>query len=220
VDDVNMPGTGSAPTLEIRGLGKSFGATVVLESIDLRLRCGTLSVVSGDNGSGKSTLLECLAGAQPFDTGEILLGGRSTATTDRGYWRSVYGILDDFAWFPELSVLDHLRLLEPSLTRADALTTLARLGAEPLVDRLPMTLSSGQRQRCSLASAAVRPWEVLLVDEPERHLDRDTMPAVATFLAELTERGAVLAASHDDVLTTHQLARQHHLNHCHLVVPG
>ena len=210
----------AAPALEVRGLGKSFGQAQILYDIDLQMDPGTLTVLSGENGTGKSTLLECLAGAQPFDAGVLLLGDRVTSTNDRSYWRAVFGILDDFAWFPDLTVFDHFRLLAPGLSRAQANNALARLDAEHLVDRLPMTLSAGQRQRCALTSATIRDWAVLLVDEPERHLDRQTMPAVATFFADLATRGAVLVATHHDALTSIPGARQHRLAQGRLAVLG
>ncbi|MGL5827360.1 MAG: ABC transporter ATP-binding protein [Nocardioides sp.] len=206
------------PALMVRGLRKSFGQTVVLDNLDLELPTGVLTVLSGDNGSGKSTLLGCLAGAQPFDSGEVILHGQAISPNSRRYWRAVFGVLDDFAWFPTLTVFDHYRLLAPDLTRADAETALARLGADLLLDRLPMTLSSGQRQRCALTSASFREWSVLLVDEPERHLDREVVPAVAALLADLASRGAVLVATHDETLASLPNTRRHHLARGELTV--
>jgi ABC-type lipoprotein export system ATPase subunit len=63
-------------------------------------------------------------------------------------------------------------------------------------------MSSGQRQRCAISSALIRRWEVLLIDEPERHLDQDVVPFVASLLGECTKRGAVLIASHDESLVS------------------
>lgn len=204
-----MDVTADAALLGVRGLRKAFGSAVVLDDLDLDLAAGTVTVVSGANGAGKSTLLECLAGAQPPDAGTLHLHGEPTSTQTTEHWRHVHAILDDFAWFPDLSVLDHLRLLDPSLDRDAATAALARLGADAHVDRLPATLSSGQRQRCALASALVRPWSVLVVDEPERHLDAEAVPAVAALLASLADDGrAVLVASHDPAFTRLSSARR------------
>lgn len=193
------------PLLDVRGLSISFGGPPVLDGVDLTLAPRSVTVVSGDNGAGKSTLLECLAGAQPYAAGTLLLGGRPVTPQSREHWLEVHAVLDDFAWFPGLSVHDHLLLLDPDLTRTQALDALDRLGAAHLVDRTPPTMSSGQRQRCALASAVVRPWTLLLLDEPERHLDADALPLVADLLQHLaTQRetaGAVLVASHALALT-------------------
>lgn len=193
------PRAGAA--LSVRGLRRAFGDAVVLDDVDLDLRAGEVVVLSGENGAGKSTLLECLAGAQPADAGRFERDGAEVQPHGPEHHRAVYGLLDDLAWFPDLTVLDHYRLLDPSLDRDGATDLLSTLGAEAHVDRVPLTLSSGQRQRCALVSALVRPWEVLLIDEPERHLDVDTVPALGELILRLAGRGAVLIASHDPVLT-------------------
>lgn len=192
----------TAPVLEVTGLRKAFGsAPPVLADVDLTLEHGTVTVVAGENGAGKSTLLECLAGAQPYDAGSMLLHGRVATPQSREHWLAVHAVLDDFAWFPELSVLDHAVLLDPATTRDDVVRTLDLVGAAPYVDRRPLTLSSGQRQRCALATAAFRPWSVLLLDEPERHLDAAAVPLVLDLVLGLRRRGAVVVASHSPVLT-------------------
>jgi len=199
------------PLLSARGLRKSFGKVRVLNDLDLDLSAGDVLLVTGGNGAGKSTLLECLSGAQPLDAGELLLAGRPSNPRKRGYWRSVHGILDDFAWFPDLSIIDHLRLLDPTLTRAEVLAHLDRLCVAPLVDRLPLTLSAGQRQRCALIAAAVREWRVLCVDEPERHLDTSGVKLLARFLHEQATDRALVIATHDDHLRDMPGVRHLHL---------
>lgn len=183
--------------LEATGLIRTFGACTVLDSVDLRLLAGRVVTLRGSNGAGKSTLLECLAGAQPLDGGKLSIDGAAVEPESRLHWTSVHAILDDFAWFADLTVLDHYRLLAPGLRRAEFDQIMGRLGVSDLADRLPDSLSAGQRQRCALLSAAVRPWRVLLLDEPERHLSAEVLPAVGKLLEELAgvDR-AVLAATH------------------------
>lgn len=194
--------TTTRPVLEVAGLGKTFGTgPAVLADVALTLERGSVTVVAGGNGAGKSTLLECLAGAQPYDSGAMLLHGRPITPQSREHWLEVHAVLDDFAWFPELSVLDHVLLLDPTIARDAVISTLDLLGAAAYVDRRPLTLSSGQRQRCALATAAFRPWSVLLLDEPERHLDVEAVPLVLDLVVRLRDRGAVVVASHSTVFT-------------------
>lgn len=201
------------PVVEVAGLSKTFGGgTPVLSDVDLVLEHGTVSVVTGSNGAGKSTLLECLAGAQPYDRGTMRLHGRPVSPQTREHWLEVHAVLDDFAWFPDLSVMDHFAMLDPDADRERVVSALRRLGAEALLDRRPLTLSSGQRQRCALATAAVRPWTLLLLDEPERHLDATTVPAVLAFVQDLADRGAVLMASHAPELAEAPGIRRFHVH--------
>src|SRR5919199_4355006 len=70
---MNAPAT---PTLELRGLVKSFGAVQALRETDFEVRNGEVMALVGDNGAGKSTLIKCVAGIYSIDGGEILFDGQ------------------------------------------------------------------------------------------------------------------------------------------------
>src|ERR671934_2170380 len=63
------------PTLELRGVYKSFGSVQALSDVDFEVRAGEVMALVGDNGAGKSTLIKCVAGIHPMDEGEILFEG-------------------------------------------------------------------------------------------------------------------------------------------------
>src|SRR3954447_24939083 len=65
-----------APTLELRGITKSFGSVQALRDVDFEVRSGEVMSLVGDNGAGKSTLIKCVAGTHTPDHGEILFEGR------------------------------------------------------------------------------------------------------------------------------------------------
>src|SRR3712207_3354456 len=69
------PDDGS-PTLELRGVNKSFGAIQVLHDVNLKAYRGQVTALVGDNGAGKSTLIKSIAGIHPIDSGEVLFEGR------------------------------------------------------------------------------------------------------------------------------------------------
>ena len=69
------PDDGS-PTLELRGVNKSFGAIQVLHDVNLTAYLGQVTALVGDNGAGKSTLIKTIAGIHPIDSGEFLFEGR------------------------------------------------------------------------------------------------------------------------------------------------
>jgi ABC-type multidrug transport system ATPase subunit len=158
--------------------------------------------VVGPNGSGKSTLLRCLAGLQPATSGEIRVFGEPPAD-DAAFWRRVALLGDEPAWYPGLTVREHLELMgavhtEARMTVGTALETFALVGR---ADAAPLNLSTGQRQRLSLASALLRPSTLLLLDEPERGLDADFRTRLADLLDEYAdEGGTVVMATHDQDL--------------------
>jgi ABC-type multidrug transport system ATPase subunit len=111
-------------------------------------------------------------------------------------------VLDDDAFFPSLTVREHLRLTAHGHGVVDAEDVVTgELTAFGLVDRadaLPSALSSGQRRRLALAAGFVRPARLMVLDEPERRLDAEMRGVLARRLAEARDHGlAVLFASHD-----------------------
>lgn len=185
-------------TFEAVGLTRRYGRHVVFHDLDVLCPPGRVLVVRGRNGCGKSTLLRCLQGTEPLDAGTVHLDGEAVDTGDPAYWGRVHGVLDDHTWLPGLSVADHLRLLDP---RCDLRAALGAFGVHHLADRHATSLSAGQRQRAALATALVRPWRVLLLDEPERRLDDEGVARTARMLAGFAERRrTVVVATHSHAL--------------------
>jgi ABC-type multidrug transport system ATPase subunit len=188
--------------LVVSGLCKSYAGVPVLQDVGFTLNPGEAIALVGPNGAGKTTLLRCVAGIEEPDEGVVELDGRRLAETDPEVRAAMACLLDDFDYFPDLSVGEHLRLYawahgvpDPEGTVEEVL---GELGLLPLADRLPVTLSSGQRHRFGLASCLVRPRRILLLDEPEQRLDAEGRAWLASRLAaELAAGVAVLFSSHD-----------------------
>ncbi|WP_157987969.1 ABC transporter ATP-binding protein [Jiangella endophytica] len=186
-----------APVLSAAGLRKTYGELVVVDDLTFDVPGGGVVALVGPNGAGKSTLLECLAGAAPLDAGAIAVGGVRSDPSSAAHWRQVFGILDDFTWLPDLTVADHLVLMSGDRGAEAVDAALERFGVAGQRDRLPESLSAGQRRRAALAAARVRPWRVLLLDEPEQHLDADGIDLLADELVSMaTPDRCILLSSH------------------------
>ncbi|KAA9380410.1 heme ABC exporter ATP-binding protein CcmA [Microbispora cellulosiformans] len=192
-----------------RRVAVDLGGVPVLRDVDLTAAPGEIVAVMGENGAGKSTLLRCLAGLQPSPCGEIdVLGGPPADLP--GFWREVALAGDEPAWYPGLSVREHLELMgavrqDARLTAGEALATF-ELSAR--ADLAPLSLSTGQRQRLSLAMALLRSSRLLLLDEPERGLDAAFRRRLAGILrGYAAEGGAVVMATHDARLAQEAGAR-------------
>src|SRR5262245_58301603 len=74
--DPGVESVTDTPTLELRGVSKSFGAVQALYEVDFHVRPGEVMALGGDNGAGKSTLIKCVAGIYSIDSGEIFFEGQ------------------------------------------------------------------------------------------------------------------------------------------------
>ncbi|MGJ7442129.1 ABC transporter ATP-binding protein [Aquipuribacter sp. MA13-6] len=191
--------------LTVRGLRRRYpgpGSPVVLDGWDLDVAAGAVVVLVGANGSGKTTALRCVVGADRPDGGEVLLDGRPLDERDPGTRRAVASSLGDADLLDDLTVTEHLDLLARAHGVPDPAgvvdEVLAGTGLDAVADRLPATLSSGQRRRVLLAATAVRPCRLLVLDEPEQRLDDDGRHWLRHHLRAVAATGAaVLLASHE-----------------------
>ena len=191
----------------------AYGSVVVLQDIDFAVGAGEIVAVTGVNGVGKSTLLSCLAGFRRPAAGTVtVLGG--PPRDNAAFWRQVAHVADQPTWYPGLSVrelLELVRMTHEPVTGwclpADELIEL--FGLTERADASPLAMSSGQRQRLSLAAALARPSRLLLLDEPEQSLDAGFRRELATLLRTeyAANGGAVIMATHDHEFAVSAQAR-------------
>jgi ABC-2 type transport system ATP-binding protein len=188
--------------IEVRDLSVSYGSTPVLVDVRLTVPVGAGVCVTGENGIGKSTLLRCIASLQRPDAGEIEVFGGPPGSTPE-FWRAVVTTVEPPTWYPGLTAREHAELVcrahgvDPEAAGVDE--ALERFGIAGHADAIPPSLSSGQKQRLTLALSLLRPSRLLILDEPEQRLDPEGRAMVAGLLRDyLADGGTVLMASHDD----------------------
>nr|WP_194720079.1 ABC transporter ATP-binding protein [Cellulosimicrobium arenosum] len=189
-----------------------YGDVAVCGPVDLALAPGEVLAVVGPNGSGKSTVLKTVLGRLDALGGIVEVLERPVDERERAFRARVAGVGDDDAYFPGLSVREHLVLLARGHGVDQAGTVvdevMAMFGITSRADAAPTELSSGQRRRLLLATAFVRPRDVLVLDEPEQRLDPGTRRLVADLIAAEAARGvAVLLATHDPEVAARTGAR-------------
>ncbi|MFD3685907.1 heme ABC exporter ATP-binding protein CcmA [Nocardiopsis sp. NPDC058631] len=186
------------PIIVARDVGVQLGGAPVLSGVDLTVTPGEVVAVLGANGVGKTTLLRCLAGLQQA-TGNISVLGRPPAD-EPDFWRDIALVGDEPTWYPGLTVREHLELMRAvhGHGRLEAGAALHLFELPGCADRAPTSLSTGQRQRLSLAMALLRPSRLLLLDEPERGLDTAFRERLAKLLTEYAANGGtVVMVTHD-----------------------
>jgi inositol-phosphate transport system ATP-binding protein len=155
---------------------KSFGATKVIEDMNLEVRDGEMLALLGPSGCGKSTTLFAICGIHKVTGGRILFGDRDVSNVT-SQERNVGVVFQSYALYPHMNVAQNIAfpLLVKGLPAAeikrqvDAIAGLVHI--ENLMARRPAELSGGQQQRVALARALVRKPDVLLLDEPLANLD-------------------------------------------------
>ena len=190
----------TAPALAAEALLKTYGDAPALGPVDVAVKAGERAVLIGHNGSGKTTLLRLGAGLLDPTGGTISVCGHAAGTLDARAAMSYLG--DQPVFYDDLSVREHLEYIARLHGAGDwepaAAELLDRLGLAERADELPTTFSRGLRQKAAIAIAFIRPFELLLVDEPFVGLDRAGREALLALVDEAHERGAaMLIATHE-----------------------
>jgi ABC-type multidrug transport system ATPase subunit len=186
--------------IEAAQLAKDYGDLVALQPLDLAVAAGQAVALVGHNGSGKSTFLKLAAGLLDPSGGTVAIAGEPAGTPDARAATSY--IPDEPVLYDDLSVHEHLRYVA-ALHGADVPDEevdelVGRLGLAARADDLPARFSRGLRQKAGLAVGLVRPFSLLLVDEPFVGLDAPGREALLTLLDEAHAGGATLVvATHD-----------------------
>ncbi len=200
------------PTLELRGISKSFGSVQALTEVNLSVMAGEVMALVGDNGAGKSTLIKCIAGIHPIDSGEILFQGNPV---------SIHGpkdsarlgieiVYQDLALCDNLDVVQNMylgreahdpiyRLREPEMERHTA-ETLKSLSVTTIrsTRQKVATLSGGQRQSVAVARAVMWNSKIVILDEPTAALGVAQTRQVLDLVKRLGQQGlAVILISHN-----------------------
>jgi iron complex transport system ATP-binding protein len=196
--------------LDAREVVLSYGDTVVLDRLSLRVTPARTTALVGANASGKSTLLRGLARLLRPRAGAVLLDGREIASMRTRDVARRMAILPQDPTVPEgLTVrqlvaqgrFPHHRPMrrwspddEHAVGRALAMTAMTELSHRPLDE-----LSGGQRQHAWIAMALAQQTEVLLLDEPTTYLDIAHQVAVLELLSELNRRegSTIVMVLHD-----------------------
>ena len=165
-----------ADVLELSNLSKVFGRVTALENLDLVVPAGSLTVILGPAGAGKTTTLRLVAGLEVPSRGSIRIAGRDVANIPPNR-RDVAMVFDNLALYPNRTgfgnIASSLIIAGMSKTAiAERVRHIAQLlRVEHVLDRLPATMSGGERQRVAFGRAFVRQPALFLLDEPLSNLD-------------------------------------------------
>jgi polar amino acid transport system ATP-binding protein len=204
------------PIVQMRGVTKAYGDTLVIDNLDLAVPAGQKLAIIGPSGSGKSTILRLIKGLEPYQTGSIEVAGEAVGAPPRSGWlggkskrrRHVVGmVFQQFNLFPHMTVMRNiveapmqvlgLRRAEAEQRAAELLASVGLAGKE---SAYPRQLSGGQQQRVAIARAlAMRP-QVMLFDEVTSALDPELVGEVLNVIRALSHESGMTM-----LLVTHEM---------------
>ncbi|GAA0325192.1 ATP-binding cassette domain-containing protein [Oceanobacillus oncorhynchi subsp. oncorhynchi] len=184
--------------IELKNVGKRFGANEVLRNIDLSIPKGSFTAIVGKSGCGKSTLLRVIAGLEEVTGGSLAYTGAEAKKSN------IRIMFQDDRLLPWKNILKNIAI--GGVNKADAEAALEKVGLCGKKGDWPDELSGGQKQRVALARALASSPDVLLFDEPLGALDALTRMDMQHLMEGLWQE-----QNFTSVLVTHDVSEAVHL---------
>ena len=199
--------------LSVKNLVKTYrqgrsknNVVTALNNVSIDFPDKGLVFLLGKSGSGKSTLLNAIGGLDAFDSGEIIIKGKSSATFSQsdfdsyrntfiGFIFQEYNILENFSVAKNIALAMELQGKKATKDKVNAI--LEQVDLLQFAKRKPNQLSGGQKQRVAIARALIKSPEIIMADEPTGALDSATGKQVMETLKNLSKSKLVIIVSHD-----------------------
>lgn len=192
----------------LKDIEKAYGSRKILDGISMEIYPGDFICIYGKSGGGKSTLLNIIGTLETYDAGTLRCFSvndpvKNRRKSERLRRYKIAYLFQNFALVEKMTVKENLLLAlryarVKNKTRAmeEALT---HLGVADKMNSKIFELSGGEQQRVALARNLIKPFDILLADEPTGSLDRENKEIVMRNLLELNRKGkTVVVVSHDD----------------------
>jgi simple sugar transport system ATP-binding protein len=191
----------TAPSLELIGFTKRFGAMAALDDVSVKIEAGAFHALLGENGAGKSTLVKCAMGYYAADQGQILLNEREVtiAHPRQAHELGLGMVYQHFTLVPNMTVLENFVLSRGDLPAvidwaAERRALKAFFETTPFtvpVDMAVADLAAGQKQKGEILRQLYLKRNLLILDEPTSVLTPDEADEVLTTLKKLTTDGLI-----------------------------
>ncbi|AVK61175.1 sulfate ABC transporter ATP-binding protein [Lactobacillus sp. CBA3605] len=198
--------------LELKHIKKYYhvgdSVTKALDDVSVAFRQKEFVAILGPSGSGKTTMLNGIGGLDVYDSGDLIIKGKSTQDFKASDWdayrnNSVGFIFQSYNIIGHLSILDNVEMgmtlsgVGNAEKKAKATQALERVGLGPHMNKRPNQLSGGQMQRVAIARAIANDPEILLCDEPTGALDTETSVQIMALIQELSAERLVIMVTHN-----------------------
>ena len=179
-----------------------------LRKVSLNFRESEFVAILGPSGCGKTTMLNIIGGLDRYTSGDLVIGGVSTAEFDDEHWdayrnATIGFVFQSYNLIPHLTVLENVELAlslvgeKKKARRAKAVAALHKVNMHEQIDKRPNQLSGGQMQRVAIARAIVNDPKIILADEPTGALDSELSVQVMDILQEISKNRLVIMVTHN-----------------------
>ncbi|MEK8213064.1 ABC transporter ATP-binding protein/permease [Paenibacillus sp. FSL L8-0463] len=201
--------------LQLKNISKSYTTgdftQVALDKVNLNLRENEFVAILGPSGSGKTTCLNIIGGLDQYDSGDLIINGKSTQNFQDSDWdayrnNSVGFIFQSYNLIAHLSIMDNVELgmtlsgVPAAEKRQKAKEVLEKVGLKDHLHKKPNQLSGGQMQRVSIARALANDPDIILADEPTGALDTQTSEQIMELIKEIAKDKLVVMVTHNPEL--------------------
>lgn len=198
----------------VENISAGYGGTPVITHISLRVGPGRICALMGRNGSGKTTLLRCVNGLLPYSEGRVTILGQDIKKLGRDKIARMISVVPQVSFTPfSFSCLDMVLMAGAARIKAwsapcgkekqKAMDAIAEIGIDHMAGRPFNTLSGGERQLVMLARGLFQDTPIMLLDEPNSHLDFANQHKIMALMQRLARKRkmTVLITLHDPNLT-------------------
>ena len=201
--------------LEIKHIKKSYktGDFVqkALNDVSIQFRQNEFVAILGPSGSGKTTLLNVLGGLDHYDSGDLIINGKSTKNFKAADWdayrnNSVGFIFQSYNLIGHISIQDNVEMaltlsnVKKKKRRKRAREALKSVGLLEHAHKRPNQLSGGQMQRVAIARSLVNNPDIILADEPTGALDSNTSKQIMDLIQKIASDKLVIMVTHNQDL--------------------
>jgi ABC-2 type transport system ATP-binding protein len=184
--------------IEIKNVTKKYGNNIAVNNVSFTVGDGEIFAFIGHNGAGKTTLIKCITGIQEFDSGDILINGKSIKKEPVECKSEIAFVPDNPELYEQMKAIDYINFIcdmyeVPQEIREIRITKYAK--TFEIDDKLNDTIESfshGMKQKIALICALVHNPKVLVMDEPFVGLDPKAVFDVKQIMKELTKEGTTI----------------------------
>ncbi len=208
--------------LKLKNISKSYSTNSfkqkVLKNISVNFRNNEFVSILGPSGSGKTTLLNIIGGLDKYDSGDLIINGKSTKNfknkeLDAYRNNSIGFIFQSYNLISHMSILSNVELcltlsgVKARERKRRAKEALIKVGLKDHINKRPNELSGGQMQRVAIARALVNNPDIILADEPTGALDSKTSKQIMELIKEIAKDKLVIMVTHNPELALEYSSR-------------